>query len=277
MEKRIKAAFAEIDADHTGHIGVEAFMRACGTDDADLVHKLFDLVDEDHSGQVEKKELVHALRTCREAADLAERCEGLRVLLHFSKTDHFLATVDATSKSRRRKNKKKKKQKRKATTKPGAKQQKKKKKKKKKKGLKRTQTHHHNLGKFLSIVRTVLRWRRLARTLERHTQGQAAAGGGVNKNQKLFLRLGANAKMYGSDDEDAEEKDTLAKAVAAGRQAQRARTEKLIEEARQAGESGGDADAASPWIKKIDPASKRPYWANRLTKTSTWTKPPELD
>ena len=31
------------------------------------------------------------------------------------------------------------------------------------------------------------------------------------------------------------------------------------------------------WVIKMDPVSGKQYYVNRLTRESTWTKPPELD
>ena len=55
-----------------------------GSDNAAKVRKLFDLIDEDHSGAIDQHELVHALRHDEEAADMAEHFPALRALLDSS-------------------------------------------------------------------------------------------------------------------------------------------------------------------------------------------------
>lgn len=72
--KTIKNAFFQMDTEHTGHLDFGHFLTACGDEcDVNEVHELFEMLDEDGSGTVEKKELQHALRHNDQAAEMAER------------------------------------------------------------------------------------------------------------------------------------------------------------------------------------------------------------
>ena len=59
---------------------MEEFQNACGSDDTAAVRTLFDLLDEDKSNSIEKKELVHALRHNEEAAELAKKFPRLKAM-----------------------------------------------------------------------------------------------------------------------------------------------------------------------------------------------------
>ena len=74
--------FKAFDADDDGKISLEEFQAACGGGDADadVVRRLFDLLDKDSSGTVERKEFRRQLRENDEVIALARRFEGLRDL-----------------------------------------------------------------------------------------------------------------------------------------------------------------------------------------------------
>ena len=79
-KKVIKKTYTALDVKHTGHVDFETFQDACGSDDTEAVRKLFDLLDEDGSGTIEQKELVHALRHNEEAAKLAKAFPKLKAM-----------------------------------------------------------------------------------------------------------------------------------------------------------------------------------------------------
>ena len=87
MQKRrlIKRAFSSIDEDNSKHIDFEEFLKACGerADPAD-VRTLFGLLDEDGSGTIERRELVHALKKNEAAHEMALKMEGLRAMFERS-------------------------------------------------------------------------------------------------------------------------------------------------------------------------------------------------
>ena len=86
----MKSVFKSIDADNSGSIDFPEFLEAVssGTSQDDLAaRKLFDLVDEDKSGTIEKDEMVRVLRKNDEAVMLSRQFPN------------FLALLDSASKS----------------------------------------------------------------------------------------------------------------------------------------------------------------------------------
>ena len=85
-KKSLKKAFKNMDKDHDGHLDLDEFMAFCDCSPDDdkargVVREIFGMIDGDNSGQVERSELVHALRKNRKAVKLARQVKPLRALL----------------------------------------------------------------------------------------------------------------------------------------------------------------------------------------------------
>ena len=94
----LKSAITVLDADGNGLLDRAEFAEAChaGAGDPDVA-RLFDLLDEDHSGSVECGELAHALRTNPEAMALARRYEPLQEIVRLSAVRKSKSSKDGGS------------------------------------------------------------------------------------------------------------------------------------------------------------------------------------
>ena len=95
--QRLHRLFNEMDEDHSGSVDFHEFVLVLKSDNMEKMHALFDLLDEDGGGTLDAEELTDALMTNPEARKLASEFEVLAPIVQAQPRRYELAVVRTNS------------------------------------------------------------------------------------------------------------------------------------------------------------------------------------